>query len=87
MIFEVPVLRGCSTVSLAAVLEPVADLCGCESRGLGQVAFPGRVGVGVLEVPLSQQTTSSFLETHVETYGIVRMLCFIQLTCYVIFSF
>lgn len=31
----IPILCRCSAVSLTAVLEPVADLCGCESCGLG----------------------------------------------------
>lgn len=59
--YEVPVLCRCGAVSLPAVLEPVTDLCGCESCGLGQVTLPGRVGVWILEVPLSQQTPGSFL--------------------------
>lgn len=59
--WPVPVLRRCGPVSLAAVLEPVAHLGGCEPRRLGQVAFARRVGVWILKVPLPQQAASSFL--------------------------
>ena len=58
---DVPVLGGGGPVPLPAVLEPVADLCGREARGLGQVALAGRVGVGVLEVPLPEQAARPLL--------------------------
>lgn len=47
---------------MPAVLEPVADLCGGETRGLCQFPLLGWVRVRVLEVPLPEQRPSAFLE-------------------------
>lgn len=52
-ISEIPVLCWGSSVSLPAVLEPVPDLRRCEPGGLGEVAFPGRIRIWILEIPLS----------------------------------
>lgn len=59
---DLPVFGGGSSVSLASVLEPVADLGRRESGGLGELALLGRIGVRVLQVPLAEQRASALLE-------------------------
>ncbi|TNN43181.1 hypothetical protein EYF80_046628 [Liparis tanakae] len=53
-------LRG--SVSLPSVLEPVADLRGGESRGLGQLSLLPRGRVRVVGVPLPQDAPALLLE-------------------------
>lgn len=47
---------------MSPVLKPIADLCRGQARGLGQLSLLGRVGVGILEVPLSEQVPGPLLE-------------------------
>ena len=56
------VLGGGRSVPLSPVLEPVPDLGGCESGGLGQLSLLAGVGVGVLEVPLPEQRPRTLLK-------------------------
>lgn len=57
-----PLLRLRRSVSLPSVFEPVADLSGRESRGLGQLSFLPRGWVRVVGVPLSKDAPALLLE-------------------------
>lgn len=50
------------SVSLPSVFEPVADLRGGESRGLGQLSFLPRGWVGIVGVPLPENAPALLLE-------------------------
>lgn len=60
--FHVPLLRLCGSVSLPSVFEPVADLRGGQSRGLGQLPLFPRGRVWVVRVPLSQHPPGFLLK-------------------------
>lgn len=60
---DLPILGRSRSISLSPVLEPVADLCGCQPCGLRQLTLLGRVRVRVLQIPFSQQTPRPLLET------------------------
>lgn len=50
------------SVSLSPVFEPVADLCGGESRGLGQLPLLPRGRVGIVSVPLPENAPALLLK-------------------------
>jgi len=55
-------LKLCGAVSLAPVLEPVADLCRGQAGGCGQVALVTRCRVRAARVPVTQRRPRPLLE-------------------------
>lgn len=47
---------------MASIFKPIPDLRGREPSGLGQLLLLGRVGIGVLEVPLPEEAPGPLLE-------------------------
>lgn len=60
--WNVPLLGLCGSVPLPSVFEPVADLCGGQSCGLGQLSLFSRGWIRVVCVPLSQDASGLLLE-------------------------
>lgn len=60
--YQIPVFAGSSPISLSSVLEPVANLCWTQPSQISEFPLPGGVGVGILEIPLSQQIARLLLE-------------------------
>jgi len=58
----VPVFVLGGAVPLAAIFEPIGNLRGGESGGLGQLPLLARRRVGVVRVPLSQHRARLLLE-------------------------
>lgn len=63
LIGRIPVFGLGGSIPLTSILEPVADLRGGESGGLGQFPFLSRRRIRIVRVPLAQDAPGLLLET------------------------
>lgn len=61
--FRAPIFGSCGPITLPPILKPVANLCWREASGLRQLSLLGRIRIGILQIPLTQEPTRSLLKT------------------------
>ena len=48
---RLPIFSRSCPISLSPIFEPIADLCGCQPRGLGQLSLLARIRIGIWNGP------------------------------------